>query len=74
MRSGGHDVPLADIRRRYGRGIRNFFGPYSAVFDTWTVIDNSASDPRIVAFRDGEDLCAIEPRTFAVMREGAGLP
>lgn len=73
-RSGGHDVPLADIRRLNGRGIRNFFGPYAAVFDTWTVIDNSTPDPRIVAFHDGSDLCIVEPSTFAAMREGAGSP
>lgn len=52
-----------------GRGIRNFFGPYAAVFDTWTVIDNSTPDPRIVAFHDGSDLCVVEPGIFAAMRK-----
>ncbi|MGV8038601.1 MAG: hypothetical protein AB2L07_00455 [Thermoanaerobaculaceae bacterium] len=74
VRSGGHDVPSADIRRRYGRGIRNSFGPYAAVFDACTVIDNSSPDPRIVAFHDGSDLCIVEPSTFAAMRKGAGSP
>lgn len=47
---GGHHVPDADIRRRYSRGLHNFFELYMPLADSWTLFDNSTSaGPRIVA-------------------------
>lgn len=43
VRLGGHDIPEAVIRRRYHRGIRNFFNLYQSLVDTWVVYDNSTS-------------------------------
>jgi predicted ABC-type ATPase len=71
VRAGGHDVPVAEIRRRFGRGIRNFFGPYSAVFDTWEVWDTSDSVPRLVAFHDDEGILVSDPAAFDSMRREA---
>jgi predicted ABC-type ATPase len=42
VRLGGHDVPEATIRRRFGRGLRNFFQLYLPLATTWRVYDNSA--------------------------------
>ena len=33
VRLGGHDVPVAVIRRRYYAGVRNFFGLYMPLAD-----------------------------------------
>ncbi len=74
VRAGGHDVPPSEIRRRFGRGIRNFFGPYSGVFDSWTVFDNSGSVPTLVAFHDGERLHVLDPQVFDTMRREALVP
>ena len=41
VRQGGHDVPGATVRRRYGAGLRNFFDLYQPLADTWQVLDNS---------------------------------
>lgn len=41
--SGGHDVPEEVIRRRYLRGLRNFFDSYQPLADSWVVYDNSVS-------------------------------
>jgi len=39
--AGGHDIPEAVIRRRYERGLRNFFALYRPLADRWRVYDNS---------------------------------
>lgn len=41
--AGGHDIPEATIRRRYDKGIRNFFTLYQELAETWAVYDNSNS-------------------------------
>lgn len=54
VRAGGHDVPEETIRRRYGRGLQNFFGLYQPLVTTWRVYDNSrAAGPRLVASGGG---------------------
>ncbi|QDV46089.1 hypothetical protein Enr13x_59930 [Stieleria neptunia] len=40
---GGHDVPDADIRRRYYRSIRNFWTLYRNLADSWVVLYNGGS-------------------------------
>ncbi len=41
VQRGGHQVPEADIRQRYGRSIRSFFTLYRPLADFWYVYDNS---------------------------------
>ncbi|MDL1981015.1 MAG: zeta toxin family protein [Deltaproteobacteria bacterium] len=42
---GGHDVPVAVIRRRFEAGIRNFNEIYKSLVDTWILYDNSQEEP-----------------------------
>jgi predicted ABC-type ATPase len=56
---GGHDVPEADIRRRYGRAYANFFR-YADVVDDWLIWENGASRAYPVA--RGQAGC-IDPRS-----------
>ncbi len=44
---GGHNIPEADARRRFGRSLQNF-SLYAAQCDLWRVFDNNAK-PRVVA-------------------------
>jgi predicted ABC-type ATPase len=46
---GGHDIPEADVRRRFGRSAANFFELYRPIADRWMVYDNSAKDAVLVA-------------------------
>jgi predicted ABC-type ATPase len=39
VRSGGHSIPDEVIRRRYDRGITNFFNLYQPLADTWAAYD-----------------------------------
>lgn len=49
---GGHDVPDDVIRRRFFRGLANFFELYIPVVDSWRLFDNSeAEGPRLIAER-----------------------
>ncbi len=47
---GGHDVPEAVVRRRFGRSIRNFFVHYRRLADSWILFDNSVATPNVIAF------------------------
>jgi predicted ABC-type ATPase len=49
--SGGHSIPENVIRRRYERGLENFFNTYLLAADTWVVIDNTDRPGRAVAWR-----------------------
>lgn len=37
---GGHDIPVVDVRRRYGRAITLFWKSYCPIADDWMLIDN----------------------------------
>lgn len=41
VRQGGHDIPEATIKRRYEKGLQNFFGLYRPIADNWYFYDNS---------------------------------
>lgn len=45
---GGHDVPSADVRRRFKSGLRNFEEIYRDLVDKWEQYDNSGSAPQLI--------------------------
>ncbi len=47
--SGGHDVPTIDVKRRFNRGIYNFFKYYKPLSDTWLLFNNADAIPRLIA-------------------------
>jgi predicted ABC-type ATPase len=48
VRQGGHNVPRADVIRRFGRSWNNFNGHYRSLADRWEVYDNSGRTPRLL--------------------------
>ncbi len=48
VRQGGHDVPRADVLRRFTRGWLNFQRFYRPLADRWEVYDNSQTMPRLL--------------------------
>src|SRR3990167_2415911 len=46
VKMGGHDIAEKVVRRRFHKGIHNFFQHYRAVANSWMVFDNSGSTPR----------------------------
>jgi len=49
--SGGHHIPEDVIRRRYERGLENFFNHYAPAADTWVLMNNTARIGTPVASR-----------------------
>lgn len=56
VRSGGHDVPEATVRRRFRRGIENFHGLYRPAVDRWWCLDGSRVPPQLVAEGEADSL------------------
>lgn len=65
VRRGGHDVPEADIRRRYQRSISNFWTMYRKIADHWAIVYNAGSMPVEVAFGYREDFAVSEDDLFS---------
>ena len=52
--NGGHNIPVAVIRRRYTKGVKNLFELFMPVCDTWIIADNSYGDLVPVARKETE--------------------
>ena len=48
VKQGGHDVPRADVLRRFDRGWKNFEDAYKSLADAWAVYDNSGDQPQLL--------------------------
>ena len=70
---GGHDVPAADVRRRFHRGIKNFFLYYCALADSWMFFDNSGITPRLIAEHTGKIVRVIEQKIFNEIKNEYGV-
>lgn len=65
VRTGGHNVPEATIRRRYGKGLELLFSTYLPLVTTWKVYDNSRGlDPALVAKQNSEGVRTIADPTI----------
>lgn len=72
--AGGHDVPESVIRRRYAKGVSNFFKLYAPLADTWVLYDNSVSGtvPRVARGRRGETDKVFDAALWRRIKEAAG--
>lgn len=68
VQAGGHNVPIADVKRRFHRGIHNLFNLYRPLLDFWMIFDNSGASPREVAFEKDGILTIINEPLFEAMR------
>jgi predicted ABC-type ATPase len=62
VRMGGHDVPAADIRRRFARSRQHFANDYLPLATRWTVWDSRSLPAKLLASSDAHDMNFI--RTF----------
>lgn len=42
VKMGGHNIPQADIERRFQRSLHNLYSLYLPLADRWTVLDNAS--------------------------------
>lgn len=69
VRAGGHSIPEETIRRRFGRGLRNFLAIRSTLSGSWVLMDNSGEAPHPVARGEaGAEEILDEPRFDLVLR------
>ena len=68
--AGGHHIPEDVVRRRYVRGIQNFFNLYIPLARTWDCVDNSAGESILVATKDGNGtITVLEADIWQKIRE-----
>lgn len=46
---GGHSVPDKIVVNRYHKGIENLFNHFIRICDRWFIMDNSKSEPLLIA-------------------------
>lgn len=70
VRRGGHGIAEDVVRRRYLRGLRNFFALYMPVADHWVLSDNTGASLTVIA-QGGKDRSQTihEPRSFQQIQE-----
>ena len=61
---GGHDVPVMDVRRRFGRSVVNFLKVYRLLLDSWTLFDNSTTRPSLIAEEKDGKLAIVDAALF----------
>ena len=69
VQEGGHNVPAEDVRRRFARGINNFFTLYEPLLDSWMLFDNSKAKPVLIAKRRNGHREVINEELFQVIQK-----
>jgi predicted ABC-type ATPase len=64
VRNGGHAIPEATVRRRFGRSLANFLRVYKPLADSWTIFDNSGDIPKMIAFEESGKIEILDPDLF----------
>jgi len=67
VQQGGHDIPEAVVRRRFNKGISNFFHFYRPVVDRWIIFNNSGDVPEVIAFEESRKLEIVDPDLFDLL-------
>ena len=68
VKMGGHGVSEKVVRRRFHRGIKNFFKIYRSILDSWMLFDNSKIKPILVAKRRNGHLEILDEKLFALVK------
>jgi len=67
VRQGGHDIPEAVVRRRFDKGISNFFHFYRPVVDRWIIFNNSGDVPEVIVFEESGKREVVDPDLFDLL-------
>jgi predicted ABC-type ATPase len=61
---GGHDIPAADIARRFPRSLRNLLHDYAAQADQTRCFLNSGLEPQLIFIQTGTQRTIFDPERF----------
>jgi predicted ABC-type ATPase len=69
VQKGGHDVPLRDIKRRFGRCLYNFWHHYRKQSDQWYLFYNAEDDFQEVARCIKKRQYVLDEDLFAIFKQ-----
>lgn len=69
VRHGGHNIPRADLERRYFRSLDNFLGEYALLVDRAVCYCNSDRNPVVVFKQHGPRRTVTEPERLQTLEE-----
>jgi len=71
---GGHGIPEETIRRRYQRGLDNFFRLYQPLTDGWEFYDNdNPQEPTLIALGNGTMELAEDDALWASIKRQVNI-
>jgi predicted ABC-type ATPase len=72
VRNGGHHIPEATVRRRFGKSLPNFLRVYKPLADSWTIFDNSGGVPKTIAIEESGKIEILDPDLFNILLKYKG--
>lgn len=72
VKMGGHGISEEVVKRRFHRGLKNFFKLYRPLLDSWTLFDNSGSKPYPIAKEEAGKYIVFDRRLYEVVLMQAG--
>ncbi len=64
VKLGGHNIPQADIERRFQRSLHNLYALYLPLADRWTVLDNASGTLKPIAHGTAHRTHVEEPEKW----------
>jgi predicted ABC-type ATPase len=62
---GGHNIPVADIERRFSRSLDNLRSLYISLVDNWDILDGTHSPARLIASGDSKRVDIFDETLYA---------
>ena len=69
IEEGGHAIPEDLIRRRYTRGLKNFFNLFLPKFDNWLLVNNSGPNYEIIADGSSTETTIHDPTLWNAIKQ-----
>ena len=70
---GGHDIDEHVSRRRFYKTVQNFFAIYRPLMDSWKLLENDPSGPRLLAVEKGRRLVVRDSSRLAEIAREAEI-
>ncbi len=68
VKKGGHNIPAADIERRFSRSINNFWKKYRFAAEAWQILYNGSTRPVEVAFNEKNSYVIQDDDFYKIFR------